>query len=228
MLKSEEVVFEHHPDATHFRYPYIYGKYQIAPREWSIVRRIQDGRPHIIIPDSGLSHDALRGRGQHGPRGAARRGPRRMLARGQIYNCGDDKLLTLRQVVEICTRALDYEWEIVSMPYELAVSARPMIAQPWTTHRVFDLTKIKQELGYEDIVDPIAGMTEAVRWYAEAGVDPRAEKGLQDPFDYEAEDKLIDAYRARLDTVPRDLFAVEPGYTGSYSGPGGSKRKAEW
>ena len=114
------------------------------------------------------------------------------------------------------------------MPYELAVSARPMIGTPWTAHRVFDLTKIRTELGYEDVVDPVAGLTEAARWYAEAGIDPRGESGLQDPFDYEAEDRLVAAWRGAMATIPRDLFSTEPGYTVSYSGPGGSKRKADW
>ncbi len=227
VLKSEEVVFEAHPDATHYRYPYIYGRYQIAPREWSIVRRILDGRKHLIIPDAGLSITHFGG--------AANMGHAVLLAvdhpdvsAGQIYNCGDEKLLTLRQVVDVVTKALDHEWEIVSIPYELAVSARPMIAQPWTSHRVFDLTKIKTELGYRDVVDPIDGIAEAVLWYAEHGVDPRGERGLQDPFDYEAEDKLIAAWKEAVAAIPTDLFKRMPGYTGSYSGPGGSERKSDW
>ncbi len=40
--RTEEVVFEHHPDAAHFRYPYAYGPYQVVPREWMVVRRILD------------------------------------------------------------------------------------------------------------------------------------------------------------------------------------------
>ena len=27
-------MFEHHPDAAHFRYPYVYGPHQLVPREW--------------------------------------------------------------------------------------------------------------------------------------------------------------------------------------------------
>ena len=39
---TEESVFQSHPDATHFRYPFIYGRYQPFPRDWCIVRRILD------------------------------------------------------------------------------------------------------------------------------------------------------------------------------------------
>ena len=29
--RTEEAVFEHHPDAAHFRYPYAYGPLQVVP-----------------------------------------------------------------------------------------------------------------------------------------------------------------------------------------------------
>ena len=48
----------------------------------------------------------------------------------------------MRQVVELIAGALGHELEIVSMPYELAVPARPLLAQPLPTHRVLDLTRV--------------------------------------------------------------------------------------
>ena len=227
VLNSEAAVFEHHPEATHFRYPYIYGKYQIAPREWPIVRRILDRRPFIILPEDGLSLSHFGG--------AANMAHAVLLAvdhaeaaKGQIYNCGDCKILTLKQVVQICTQALGYDWEIVSMPYNLAVSARPLIAQPWSTHRVFDLTKIRTELGYSDVVDPFEGVAEVARWLAEHGIGQRGEATMQDPFDYAAEDALVAAWHRAMQQMPAGLFKQSPGYTSSYSGPGGSERKSDW
>ena len=44
--------FEAQPDATHFRYPWVYGPRQPAPRERSIVRRILDGRRLLIVAGS--------------------------------------------------------------------------------------------------------------------------------------------------------------------------------
>ena len=55
IVRTEEAVFEAHPGATHFRYPYLYGPYQPVPREWSVVRRILDGRRRIIVADEGLT-----------------------------------------------------------------------------------------------------------------------------------------------------------------------------
>ncbi len=53
IVRTEQIVFEHHPTATHFRYPFVYGPRQLVPREWSIVRRILDDRRHIVVPDGG-------------------------------------------------------------------------------------------------------------------------------------------------------------------------------
>ena len=38
------------------------------------------------------------------------------------------------------------------MPYDLAVPARPLLAQPLPTHRVLDLTRVRTDLGYRDVV----------------------------------------------------------------------------
>ncbi len=227
VLRSEEVVFEVHPEATHFRYPYIYGKYQIAPREWPVVKRILDHRPFIVLPDGGqtLCHFGGAANMAHAVLLAV---DHDRVARGQIYNCGDEKVLTLAQLVDVCARALDYDWEVVSMPVELAVSARPLLMQPWTTHRVFDLSKIKSELGYRDVVDPVEGITQAARWLAENPLPESGQAVLQDPFDYASEDKLVAAWRTLLDGMPTDLFPRQPGYGGSYSGPGGKARSSDW
>ena len=53
IIVSEALVFDRHPQATHFRYPYIYGPNQVVPKEWSVVKRALDGRRHLIVADGG-------------------------------------------------------------------------------------------------------------------------------------------------------------------------------
>jgi nucleoside-diphosphate-sugar epimerase len=88
IAQTEDVVFANHPTATVFRYPYVYGPYQLVPREWSIVRRVLDGRRHILLPDGGttLSTHGWAGNLAHAlllavdqPEASA----------GKAYNCGD-------------------------------------------------------------------------------------------------------------------------------------------
>lgn len=227
VAQTEQAVFASHPRAAHFRYPFLYGAYQIAPREWCIVRRILDGRRAIIVPDDGLTlnHAAYVENAAHAVLLAV---DRPEASAGQIYNCGDERLLTLRQTIEIIAKALDYPLEIVSMPREFAVPARPLMAQPWTTHRVLDLTKLRTQLGYADVVAPERGLAITARWLREHRREPNGtdEKILQDPFDYRAEDQLIDAWKALCAKMPQVRFSREPGYTATYSGPGGKARSS--
>lgn len=225
ILRTEEAVFEHHPDATHFRYPYVYGPRQPMPRDWCIVRRILDRRPFIVLPEDGLTinhqgyvenvaHAVLLG--FDNPKTAA----------GQIYHCADENALTLRQVVEISSRELGQDIEIVSMPWRFAKPARPLIGQPLTTHRIFALGKLQSELGYRDLVPAPEACARTARWLADNPPEPggREEMVLTDPFDYAAEDRLVEAWRKALANMPDVEFADEPGLTMAYSGPGGRPR----
>jgi nucleoside-diphosphate-sugar epimerase len=229
VAQTERAVFERHPDATHFRYPFLYGPYQIAPREWCVVRRILDGRRSIVVPEDGLSlnHSAYVENAAHAILLAI---DRPEVSAGQIYNCGDERLLTLRQVIEIVAKSLNYELEIVSMPREFAVPARPLMAQPWTTHRVLDLTKIRTHLGYTDVVSPERGLDITARWLKDHPLPRNGtdEKILQDPFDYRAEDELIESWKTLCAKMPHVKFEREPGFTATYSGPGGKPRSSSW
>jgi nucleoside-diphosphate-sugar epimerase len=229
VAQTEQAVFECHPSASHFRYPFLYGPYQIAPREWCVVRRILDGRKSIIVPDDGLTlnHSAYVENAAHAILLAI---DRPAASAGQIYNCGDQRLFTLRQMIETIAKALSYDLEIVSMPWDLAVPARPMIAQPWTTHRVLDMTKIRTQLGYSDVVAPERGLAITAKWLRDHPLPPNGpdEKIMQDPFDYQAEDELIASWKMLREQMPQVTFQREPGFTATYSGPGGKPRSSRW
>jgi nucleoside-diphosphate-sugar epimerase len=222
---TEEAVFTHHPRAAHFRYPYVYGPRQLAPREWLVVRRIRDGRRHIVVADDGLTlhHHGYTENLAHAVLLAVDRPD---AAAGLVFNAGDEEVLTVRQVIELIAGALGHELEIVSMPYELAVPARPLLTQPLPTHRVLDLTRVKTVLGYRDVVPARAAIAHTARWLTDHPPAPGGmeETVLTDPFDYEAEDALIGAWRRALAAVPAVRFDPEPGYGLAYSGPGGRPR----
>ncbi len=223
IARTEEAVFASHPGAAHFRYPYVYGPYQLTPREWLVVRRVLDGRPRIIVADDGLTlhhhgftenlaHAVLLAVDHPGVAG--------------IFNCGDEEVLTIRQVIEVTAATLGHAFEVVSMPWELAVPARPLLAQPLPTHRVMDLTRLRTELGYRDVVPARRAVALTAQWLAD---HPPLRGGpeehvLSDPFDYAAEDRLMDGWATALATLPQVHWAQTPGYGLAYSGPGGRPR----
>lgn len=225
IARTEDAVFERHPDATHFRYPYVYGPYQLAPREWCVVRRVRDGRRRIVVADGGLTlhHHGYTENLAHALLLAIDHPER---AAGHIYNCGDDEVLTVRQVIEIIAAALDHDFEIVSLPFALAAPAWPMIAQPAPTHRVLDLGALRRDLGYRDVVPARDAVARTARWLMANPIEPGGteEMVLTDPFDYAAEDALIDGWQRTIAPFTPPSFAVPPGYGLAYSGPGGRPR----
>ena len=229
IARTEEAVFEHHPHAAHFRYPYVYGPWQLAPREWCIVRRVLDGRERIVVADDGLTlhHHGFTENLAHAVLLAVAAPD---AAAGLVFNIGDEEVLSVRQVVELVAAALGHRFEIVSMPYDLAIPARPLLAQPLPTHRVLDLSRVRSVLGYRDVVPAREAIGHTARWLAEHPHAPGEveEQVLTDPFDYAAEDRLVDAWcRARAGMVDATQFDPEPGYGLAYSGPGGRDRTSE-
>ncbi|MFN0089925.1 MAG: NAD-dependent epimerase/dehydratase family protein [Acidimicrobiales bacterium] len=228
ILQSEELVFRLHPDATHFRYPYIYGPNQVIPREWPIVRRALDGRPVLILADGGLT--------QHTAAYVENVAHAVLLAvdhidesAGTAYNVGDDVWYSLAQVAEVVQDELGHRFEIVNLPGELARPAFPLLMHHNTEHRVTDCSLIRQELGYRDVVAPLEGLRATIRWQVAnlAKDHARVDEMQQDPYDYAAEDRLAKLYRdfaAACRAVP---FESEPGWTfgyyGSRTNPGGAR-----
>jgi len=120
---------------------------------------------------------------------------------GEVFNCGDDEKLTIRQVVEIITDELDHRWELLSMPAEFAIPARPLMMNYRTTHRVMDTTKLRTLLGYRDVVPA----REAVRRAASTpeGRDVALARGVTSR-------ELDRALRGDLDTIVLCALKKEP------------------
>lgn len=227
IVRTEQAVFRHHPRATHFRYPFVYGPYQGAPREWSVVRRVLDGRRRIILADGGLTLDAY-GYAENMAHAVLLAVAQPEASCGEIFNAADSHALSLRDVVFHAARALDWEFEIIELPASLALPARPLLGRPSTSHRLYDLTKIRTRLGYRDRVAPAEAVARTARWLA--AHPPPAVNGipieavLQDPFDYAAEDLLIERWQQALARIELPHWSTPPGCGMAYSGPGGRAR----
>jgi nucleoside-diphosphate-sugar epimerase len=228
IVRTEAAVFGAHPGATHFRYPYLYGPHQPVPREWSVVRRVLDGRRRIIVADEGLTlHHHCYTENCAAAVVLAVEQPDR--SAGAVFNVADEEVLSVRQVIELCAQELGVDLEIVSLPYDLAVPAWPLLTQPLPTHRVLDLTRLHHQLGHRDAVPARQAVARTARWLADHPPEPGGpeEHVLTDPFDYPAEDALIDSWlRARSEVVVPE-FRVRPGWGLAYSGPHGRPRSTK-
>jgi nucleoside-diphosphate-sugar epimerase len=199
-------------DITCFRYPQLYGPYQVNPFEWLIIRRILDRRPHIILPDGGLTLET-RGYAENVAHGVLLAVDHPTVSRGKIYNLGDERQLTLRQWVETISSIMGYSWEIVSMPEIMAKPARTLLPfQGPTSHRLMSTRKIQDQLGYRDQVPVEEAFRRTVEWLLKRRPLPGGEEEsrLQDPFEYETEDKLITLYKNCIKEIEREIsFSLE-------------------
>lgn len=122
---TEEKLLQLIPTATHFRYPFIYGPYQLVPREWLIVKRILDGRPYIILPDRGLTLHSF-GYAENVAHALLLAVDHPESSQGKIYNVADDQVLSLRQVTEIIIAHLDSDCRLSTCP-----TSRHPARAPW-------------------------------------------------------------------------------------------------
>ena len=220
---TEDVVMRGHADghyaATHFRYPVVYGPSQLAGPVWSVMRRILDRRPHIVLPDGGLTL-VTRGYVDNLAHTIMLAVDQPAVAGGQIYNCGDTEQLTLRQWVDAIAAVMDHDWEVVSVPDAVSHASRDFVPFKGSTHhQLMDLGKVVAELGYQDVVRPMDAIERTVRFFAEhpptSGRDdaPRADRGY--PYNYAAEDALVRIMRAataQMAEVPHEEEPVSHPY----------------
>ena len=119
LAEAEDAVFDHHPRATIFRYPMIYGPNNTRPHEWSIVRRVRDGRPHMVLPDGGVQvHTRCAARNAAAFVLAAVDQPD--IAAAQVYNCGDPTSWSIREWAESIVDLMGAELAMISIPSEIA------------------------------------------------------------------------------------------------------------
>jgi len=198
MWVTEETVMrahrEGHYNATYFRYPLLYGPNAPANPEWSIVRRLLDGRGRIVIAANGMNR--RRGYARNVAHALLLAVDKPLESSGQIYNIRDDHQSTQRQQVEFIARHLRRDCEIVEAPPELAQRVyKGGAAAPPAGIAEYDIAKIKAQLGYRDAVAPAEALAITVDWLAANRPAPggEIERQLGDPFAYAAEDALIAA-----------------------------------
>jgi len=214
--EAERVVVQAHKEgyynATHFRYPTVYGPRNVSPQEWSIIRRIRDGRKQLIVPGGGTTL-VSRGFADNVAHGVLLAVDNPKASAGQIYNIADESLtLTNREWIRLVAQVMNHEFEFIEIPFDMLppvfADAPPPTLFPY--HQVMDLTKIKQHLAYQDVVPVEKGIELTVRWYSENPIPPGAEieQLLGDPFNYEAEDRLIATYRTAGEKLRQRLRQV--------------------
>jgi len=205
---------------TILRYPRVYGPGELVPDMWPIVKRALDHRPYIVVPGNSLcirnigyaenvAHAVLLAIDQ--PQSA-----------GQIYNVADERYLTLKTKVNLIAKILGHQWEVVEAQHPWAEAIASSYARP-PFHSMFDITKIRAELGYQDVVPTAEAVQRTVTWLVEnhhSVINKGVEGLLGDSYDYAFEDRFITAYREHMDALSASLPPIPPppSYEYAYKG----------
>ena len=219
--QTEDVVMRKHAEGrmniTHFRYPVVYGPWQLRTVifEWTM-QRCRDRRPHAILPDGGLTL-LTRGYSENMAHAVLLAIDHPEVSAGKIYNCGDELQFTLAQWVEIISREMDWPLNILSVPDAFASPAREMITFYGSSHHpLLEIDAIRRDLGYSDIVDPVEAVRRTVRWVKD---NPTAPETLAELTTfYGIEDQLAEIYGTAA-AAAAALDHNEADYHHSYAHP---------
>ena len=218
--QAREEVMEYHRSGkyvmTYIGYPSVYGPRQPGPLEWSILRRILDGRRKFMVLDGGLHM-------RHFPYVENCAQPvllsvdRPKESGGNFYGAAEEAMITDRFRLQTIADIMEVEIEMYSFPHDMGVpgwwwgNGDFTFAQegraPRMAHNNVGVEKLKRELGYKDVVDPVEAHRRSVEWLLANKPEPGGEDEqiLGDPFDYAAEDAYFEAhdkFAEALDRIP--------------------------
>jgi nucleoside-diphosphate-sugar epimerase len=230
MAETERHIFDLPDlDVTHLRYARVFGPRQPDAVEWSIVRRLLDGRRTILLVHGGLTleHRVYVGNAAAAVLAAV---DRPEASRGRVYNVADEEPRTERDRVLAMARALGVEVDVAAVP-ELPNLVLPYWVpgrtRAWSTpdepapqHQLRDTGRIRRELGFTDPVRFEEAIAHTVRWYADNRPAPggEIERQLGDSFDYAAEDRVVAAWRHYVDTLA-EVDIGPPAFAHAYANP---------
>ena len=184
-----ERVVTNQPDAlpaTILRLPMVFGPGDHQHRLFPYLKRIDDSRDFIIMPENQAPLRALRGYVEDIAEAIALCVTKEAAA-NRVYNVAYEENFAEEAFLELVAKAANWQGEIVKVPNEmlpekLAWNTDENPVQDWSV----DSSRIRKELGYKEVVPFGEALRRTIIW-------ERANPPDIDPsrFDYAAEDDLL-------------------------------------
>jgi nucleoside-diphosphate-sugar epimerase len=164
---------------TVLRLPMVHGPGDYQHRLYPYLRRIDDGRPAVLLDEAMAGWRCTRGYVEDvaGAIALAATDPR---AAGRVYNVGEAHAPSEAEWVRAVGLAAGWRGEVVIVP-------RGRLPAPGNLEQdvVTDTTRIRRELGYHEEVPPAEALRHTVEWERRHPPDPAP------PADYATEDALL-------------------------------------
>ena len=166
---------------TVLRLPMIYGPGDPLHRLWPLVKRMDDGRPFILMSPIGASWRSARGFVGN-VAAAIALAATTDAAIGQIFNVAEQPSYSELEWARFVANAMQWNGEIVQLPSE-SMPAHLVTPGNLAQHWSVDSTRIRSALGYQEPVGLDDAIARTVEWErAHPPTMPLA------PIDYAAED----------------------------------------
>lgn len=190
-IPAERVVMNDHKlPATVLRLPMVYGPGDPLRRFYPVVKRILDGRQHIIFPETLAGWRTPRGYVENVASAIVLAATDERAAR-RVYNVCEEPAFSELEWARKIAAQMRWNGDFVVLPLER--TPRHLVqpgnaAQHWTASSA----RIRQELGYHEPVAIEEAIRRTISWERE---NPPA-GALMAQFDYPAEDAALAAHHA--------------------------------
>jgi nucleoside-diphosphate-sugar epimerase len=171
--------------ATLLRLPAVYGPGDDQRRTFEYLKRMDDGRPAILLNEVRAGWRWSRGYVENVADAVALAATDERAA-GRTYNVGERAACTEAEWVRRIGRATAWAGEVVGLP-EADLPAHLRTPYDWRHDCVGDTGRLRRELGFEEPVSPEEALRRTVAW--ERAQPPREVDPRQ--FDYDDEDAAL-------------------------------------
>ena len=169
---------------TVLRLPMVYGPGDPLNRLWPVLKRIDDGRSAILLPENVAAWRWCRGYVENVAEAFVLAATNEAAA-GRIYNVAEPQALSMWEWAQQVADATGWRGEIVCLPPERTPAhllPPGNYAQDWAASS----ERIRAELGYREVIPLREALRRTIAW--ERAHPPR--KSIH-PFDYAAEDRAL-------------------------------------
>lgn len=174
---------------TVLRLPAVYGPYDGQHRLFHTLKRIDDKRPFMLLEETRAQWRFCRGYVENVAAGIvlSLTNPN---AAGQVYNISEPYTDTSLEWDQKIATATQWEGQFEILP-QSAMPPHLIDEANWTQNLDTDSSRIRQELGYEEIISLDEALQRTIAWERE-NPPPKIDEAQ---FNYEAEDNALAQYK---------------------------------
>jgi nucleoside-diphosphate-sugar epimerase len=172
---------------TIVRLPQVYGPGDYSHRTFEYLKRMNDGRPVILLPHNVANFRASRGYVEDVAEAIALCVLSEKSA-GRVYHVGEQENFTETEWVDRIGHAAGWKGKVVFLPHErLPPSLQNHYGYDTRQDWSIDSSRIRQELGYVEPTPPDVAMQRTVEW-ERVNPPPKIDAAK---YDYTAEDRTL-------------------------------------